>query len=91
MRNGLKLCHKRFRLDIKKNFFTGRVVKHLKKLPREVTESPSLEVFKNQIDVALCSVVFSSIVVFSQRLGLLMLDILLSFKDSIILFYDSYV
>ena len=55
--NGLKLPQERFRLDIRKNFLTERVVKRWNRLPGEVVESPSLEAFKKRVDVAVWDVV----------------------------------
>jgi len=51
--NGLRLHQGRFRLDIRKNFFTKKVIKHRNRLSRDVVESPSLEVFIKPVDIAL--------------------------------------
>ncbi|KFR09808.1 hypothetical protein N306_03122, partial [Opisthocomus hoazin] len=55
--NGSKLKEGRFGLDIRKKFFTMRVVKHWPRLPREAVDAPSLEVFKTRLDGALSNLV----------------------------------
>ena len=56
--NGFKLKQGRFRLDIRRKFFTQRVVTHWNRLPKEAVDAPSLEAFKARLDVALGSLVW---------------------------------
>ena len=56
--SGFKLKEGRFRLDIRKKFFLVRVVKNWHRLPREVVDAPSLEVFKARLDGALSNLVY---------------------------------
>ena len=55
--NGLKPRQGRFRLDIRRKFFTQRVVTHWNRLPKEAVDAPSLEAFEARLDVALGSLV----------------------------------
>jgi len=58
MGNGFKLKEVRFRLDIRKKFFTMRVDKHWNWLPREVVDAPSLETLKVRLDGALSNLIW---------------------------------
>ena len=55
--NGFKLRERRFRLNIRGQFFTMRVVRCWYRLPREAVDAPSLEMFKARLDGALGSLV----------------------------------
>ncbi|KFV05712.1 hypothetical protein N340_12310, partial [Tauraco erythrolophus] len=55
--NGFKLKEGIFQLDLRKKLFPLGAVRHWKKLPREVADAPSLEVFKARLDEALRNLV----------------------------------
>ena len=48
--NGSKLLQRRFRLDIRKHFFTKQLVKHWNSLPRELVNAPCLSMFKRYLE-----------------------------------------
>jgi len=53
--NGHKLKQRKFQVNMRKNFFPLRVTEPWPRLPREVVESPSEEIFKPCLDAVLCS------------------------------------
>ncbi|KFZ63941.1 hypothetical protein N321_08021, partial [Antrostomus carolinensis] len=55
--NGFKLREGRFQLDIRRKFFTQRVVRYWNRLPREAVDAPSLKAFKARLDGALGSLI----------------------------------
>lgn len=59
--NHIKLHQEMFRSDIRKIFFTERVVKHWNRLPRTVIVSPSLEVLKRTFRMGCFGIWFSDV------------------------------
>ena len=45
-------------MDLRREFFTQRVVMHWNRLPKEAVDAPSLQAFKARLDVALGSLVW---------------------------------
>jgi len=60
--NGHKLKHRKFRLNMRKNFFTLRVTEPWNRLSRGVVDSPSVEVFKTCLDKVLCNLLYVTLV-----------------------------
>jgi len=55
--NDFKLRESRFRLDIRKKFFTMRAAKHWNGLPRELVDASFPETFKVKLDGALSNLI----------------------------------
>jgi len=56
--NRHKLKQRKFQPNTRKSFFHLRVMEHWHRLPREVVESLSLEIFKTRLDAVLCSLLW---------------------------------
>ncbi|KAK4815532.1 hypothetical protein QYF61_003224 [Mycteria americana] len=65
--DGMKLHQGKFRMGIRKRFFTERVVSHWNRLPREVVTAPSLSEFKECLDNALGHMEANGILGYTRR------------------------
>jgi len=66
--NGHKRKQRKFQLNTRKNFFPLRVTEPWPRLPREVVESPCLEIFQTHPDAVLCSLLWVTLL--GQGVGL---------------------
>ena len=66
--NGHKLKQRKLQLKMRKNFFPLRVPEHWPRLPREVVESPSLEIFQPRLATVLCPLLWVTLL--GQGVGL---------------------
>jgi len=66
--NGHKLKQRKLQLNMRKKFFTLRVMEPWTRLPREVVESPSLEILRPFLDKILCSLLWVTLL--RQGVGL---------------------
>jgi len=66
--DGHKLKQRKFQLNMRKNFFPLRVMEPWPRLPREVVESSSLEIFKTRLDAVPCSLLHVTLL--RQGIGL---------------------
>jgi len=53
--NGHKLKQRKFRVNMRQNFFPLRVTEPWNTLPWEAVDSPSLEILRTRLDKLLCS------------------------------------
>jgi len=66
--NGHKLKQRKFHLNMRKKYFTLRVTEPWNRLPREVVDPPSLEIFKTRLDKVLCNLLWVTLL--CQGVGL---------------------
>lgn len=83
-RNGLSLHHRRFRMKIRKKFFTEKMVKHWNRLSKELVGSPPWKCLRNDWTGIWCLGCID-VPVFSQRLDLEILEAFPNLNNAVIL------